>query len=35
VIPVYEGTRLSPHAGGKADLAELEALAAKIRAALA
>ena len=35
VIPVYEGTRLAPHAGGKADPAELEALAAKIRAALA
>lgn len=35
VIPVYEGAKLAPHAGGKADPAELEALAAQIRAALA
>ncbi len=34
VIPVYDGAKLGPHAGGKADLAELEAMAAKIRAAL-
>jgi histidine triad (HIT) family protein len=34
VIPVYEGAMLAPHAGGKADPAELELLAAKIRAAL-
>ncbi|MFN3959961.1 MAG: HIT family protein [Parvularculaceae bacterium] len=34
IIPVYEGTRMAPHAGGKADPAELESLAAKIRAAL-
>lgn len=34
VIPVYEGARLAPHAGGKADPVELEALAEKIRAAL-
>jgi histidine triad (HIT) family protein len=34
VIPVYEGSKLAPHAGGKADAADLEALAAKIRSAL-
>jgi histidine triad (HIT) family protein len=34
IIPVYEGATLAPHAGGKADTADLEALAAKIRAAL-
>ncbi len=34
IIPVYSGTSLAPHAGGRADPAELEALAAKIRAAL-
>jgi histidine triad (HIT) family protein len=34
IIPVYEGATLAPHAGGKADPADLEALAMKIRAAL-
>lgn len=34
VIPVYEGARLAPHAGGKAEPAELEMIAEKIRAAL-
>ncbi len=34
IIPVYEGARLAPHAGGKADPAELEILAGEIRAAL-
>ncbi len=34
IIPTYEGAKLAPHAGGKADPAELEALSAKIRAAL-
>lgn len=35
IIPVYAGAGLAPHAGGKAEPAELEAIAAKIRAALA
>lgn len=34
IIPVYEGAKLAPHAGGKSDPAELEAIAAEIRAAL-
>lgn len=34
IIPVYDGAKLAPHAGGKADPAELESLAGKIRAAL-
>lgn len=34
IIPVYEGAKLAPHAGGKADPAELEAIADEIRAAL-
>lgn len=34
VIPIYEGTKLAPHAGGKADMAELEEIAARIRKAL-
>ena len=34
IIPVYEGTALTPHAGGKADDAELAALAKAIAAAL-
>lgn len=31
IIPVFEGAKLAPHAGGKADMAELEAVAAMIR----
>ena len=34
IIPVYEGTPLAPHAGGKADDGELAALAKAIAAAL-
>lgn len=34
IIPVYEGEKIAPHAGGKADQAELESIAAKIRSAL-
>lgn len=34
IIPVYEGTPLGAHAGGKADDAELSALAKDIAAAL-
>ena len=34
IIPVYEGVPLVPHAGGKADDAELAALARDIAAAL-
>ncbi len=34
LIPVYEGTALAPHAGGKADDAELAALAKAIAAKL-
>ncbi len=34
VIPVYEVATLAAHGGGKADPAELEAIAGKIRAAL-
>jgi histidine triad (HIT) family protein len=34
IIPVYEGTPLVPHAGGKADDGELAALAKAIAAAL-
>ncbi|MFN0025126.1 MAG: HIT family protein [Parvularculaceae bacterium] len=34
IIPVFEGENLAPHAGGKADAAELEAVAAMIRKAL-
>lgn len=34
VIPVYDGAALRPHAGEKADMAHLESLAAKIRAAI-
>jgi histidine triad (HIT) family protein len=35
IIPAYEGAKMAPHTGGKADPAELEALAAAIRKALA
>lgn len=34
IIPVYEGTPIAPHAAGKSDPAELEEIAARIRAAL-
>jgi histidine triad (HIT) family protein len=34
IIPVYEGTPLAPHAGGKADDGEFAALAKAIAAAL-
>ncbi|MDZ7627307.1 MAG: HIT family protein [Parvularculaceae bacterium] len=34
VIPIYDDLKLAPHAAGKADMAELEATAAKIRHAL-
>ena len=34
IIPVYEGTALAPHAGGKADDGELATLAKAIAAAL-
>lgn len=34
IIPIYEGAAMAPHAGGKADPAELETVAAKIRSAL-
>ena len=34
IIPVYEGTPLAPHAGGKADDGELATLAKAIAAAL-
>ncbi|KKC38691.1 HIT family hydrolase [Devosia epidermidihirudinis] len=34
IIPAYEGTALAPHAGGKADDAELAALASEIAAQL-
>lgn len=34
IIPVYEGAALARHGGGKAETAELEAIAAQIRAAL-
>jgi histidine triad (HIT) family protein len=34
VIPVYEGEPLGRHGGGKAETAELEVIAAQIRAAL-
>lgn len=35
IIPMFAGVNLAPHAGGKADAADLEALAAKIRSAVA
>ncbi len=35
IIPVYESAALKRHAGEKADMAQLESLAEKIRAALA
>lgn len=35
IIPVYEGAKPAPHAGGKADPADLEMIAAAIRNALA
>jgi histidine triad (HIT) family protein len=35
IIPTYDGAKMAPHKGGKADLAELEALAAEIRKAFA
>lgn len=35
IIPVYEGTALGAHGGGKADDAELAALAAQLSAAMA
>jgi histidine triad (HIT) family protein len=34
IIPVYEGVPIAPHSGGKADDADLAALAAAISAAL-
>ncbi len=34
IIPVFEGEALARHGGGKAETAELEAIAAQIRAAL-
>lgn len=34
IIPVYEGASMARHGGGKAETAELEAIAAQIRAAL-
>ncbi len=35
IIPIFEGAPLKQHAGKKADIAQLENLAARIRAALA
>jgi histidine triad (HIT) family protein len=34
ILPVFDGRGLAPHAGGKADAAELESIAARIRAEL-
>lgn len=35
ILPIFEGAAIARHAGEKADIAELEKLAAKIRATLA
>lgn len=34
ILPIHEGAKIGAHAGAKADVARLEELAAKIRAAL-
>jgi len=34
IIPVFEGARLAPHGGGKADPADLEKIAVAIRSAI-